>query len=102
MKPVITITIYEPNQRAKVGFFRTWVVMTRNIIAVRELIWQLIRRDLLMAYKKSFLGMAWILIAFVNKKNNHGKSCFSYFMEALLHIRSISYRKDELGRMRIV
>ncbi len=61
MKP--QITIYEPNQRAKVGFFRTWVVMYKNIIATRELIWQLFRRDFLMAYKKSFLGMTWIFIA---------------------------------------
>lgn len=57
------INIYEPNQRAQVGFFRTWVVMTRNIIAARELIWQLFRRDFLMSYRKSFLGMAWIFIA---------------------------------------
>ena len=50
------LTIYEPNQRAKVGFFRTWLVMFKNIISARELIWQLFRRDFLMAYKKSFLG----------------------------------------------
>lgn len=57
------ITTYIPNQRAKTGFFKTWIVMYRNIITSRELIWQLFRRDFLMAYKKSFLGMTWIFIS---------------------------------------
>ena len=57
------INIYEPNQRSKLGFFRTWVVMTHNIVDARELIWQLFRRDFLMAYKKSFLGITWIFIS---------------------------------------
>jgi lipopolysaccharide transport system permease protein len=57
------ITTYIPNQRAKTGFFRTWKVMAKNIINSRELIWQLFRRDFLMSYKKSFLGMAWIFIS---------------------------------------
>lgn len=57
------IKLYEPNQRAMIGFFRTWAVMFKNIISARELIWQLFRRDFLMAYKKSFLGMTWIFIA---------------------------------------
>jgi hypothetical protein len=56
-------TTYEPNQRAKIGFFKIWMVMFRNIINSKELIWQLFRRDFLMAYKKSFLGMAWIFIS---------------------------------------
>lgn len=58
-----TTTTYEPNQRAKIGFFKIWLVMFKNIIASRELIWQLFRRDFLMAYKKSFLGMGWIFIS---------------------------------------
>lgn len=56
------LTIYEPNQRAKLGWFKTWKILIQNIIDSRELIWQLFRRDFLMAYKKSFLGMAWIFI----------------------------------------
>jgi len=58
-----TITIYEPDQRRRTGFFKLWGVMFKNIIKSRELIWQLFKRDFLMAYKKSFLGMAWIIIA---------------------------------------
>ena len=57
------IILYEPNQRAKIGFLRTWAVMFKNILVARELIWQLFRRDFLMAYKKSFLGISWIFIA---------------------------------------
>jgi lipopolysaccharide transport system permease protein len=52
--------IYEPNQRAKTGFFMTLVVLSQNIYKSRELIYQLYRRDLLMQYKKSFLGMGWM------------------------------------------
>lgn len=57
-----SITVYRPNQRHALGFLATWSVMTRNIIASRELIWQLFKRDFLAAYKKSFLGIAWIFI----------------------------------------
>ncbi len=56
-------TIYMPNERQKIGFFKTWVVIAKNIIKSKELIWQLFRRDFLMAYKKSFIGFSWILIS---------------------------------------
>lgn len=55
--------IYEPNQRIKIGYFQLWKMMFQNIIGSKDLIWQLFRRDFLMAYKKSFLGMAWIFIS---------------------------------------
>lgn len=55
--------VYEPNQRLKIGFFQTWLVMVRNIIKSRELIWQLFRRDFLMSYKKSFLGFGWVIVS---------------------------------------
>jgi lipopolysaccharide transport system permease protein len=57
------ITIYRPNMRHELGLFRTWVVMARNIYGVRELIWQLFKRDLLAGYKKSFIGFAWMFLA---------------------------------------
>ena len=56
------ITIYEPNQRLKIGWIKTWIILFRNIIESWDLIWQLFRRDFFMAYKRSFLGMAWIII----------------------------------------
>jgi len=56
-------TIYEPNQRLKLGPFKIWLEMLRNIINSRELICQLFRRDFIAVYKKSFLGSAWIFIS---------------------------------------
>lgn len=56
------ITIYEPNQRAKMGWIRSWGILFKNIYDSRELILQLFKRDFLMSYKKSFLGMSWLLI----------------------------------------
>jgi lipopolysaccharide transport system permease protein len=57
------ITIYRPNQRHDLGFFKTWAVMAKNIINARELIWQLFKRDFFASYKKSFIGISWIFIA---------------------------------------
>jgi lipopolysaccharide transport system permease protein len=57
------IIVYEPNQRLKIGWIRTWKVLFRNIIQSWDLIYQLFRRDFLMSYKKSFIGMGWILIS---------------------------------------
>jgi lipopolysaccharide transport system permease protein len=45
------------------GLFNVWLVMTRNIIASRELIYQLFKRDFFASYKKSFLGITWLFIA---------------------------------------
>lgn len=57
------ITVYIPNKRLKAGFFKAFLEMFKNIILSRELIWQLFRRDFLMAYKRSFLGQTWIFIS---------------------------------------
>ena len=57
------ITIYEPNYRSRYGFFETWSIMFGNIWKSRFLIQQLFIRDFFAVYKKSFLGIAWILIA---------------------------------------
>lgn len=57
------LTIYEPNRRAKLGWFKTWVQLSKNAINSWDLIIQLFRRDFLMQYKKSFLGMSWLIIA---------------------------------------
>lgn len=55
------LTEYYPNQRIRIGFFAAWSVMLKNIIASRELIWQLFKRDFLLQYKKSFFGFTWLL-----------------------------------------
>ena len=53
--------VYEPNQYAKIGFFKTMLVIIKNTIASKELIFQLYKRDFLMQYKKSFLGLGWMI-----------------------------------------
>lgn len=61
--PNIKTTVYEPNYRQKLGLFKVWGMMFYNIVASRELIVQLFKRDFLMAYKKSFIGMGWIFLS---------------------------------------
>ena len=53
--------VYEPNQYAKIGFLKTMLVIIKNTIASKELIFQLYKRDFLMQYKKSFLGLGWMI-----------------------------------------
>ena len=57
------VSIYRPNQRHELGWFKTWMVMAQNMVMSRELIFQLFKRDFLASYKKSFLGITWIFIA---------------------------------------
>jgi lipopolysaccharide transport system permease protein len=54
---------YRPNQRATESWFTAWKTMVKDCIASRDLIFQLFRRDYVMMYKKSFLGMGWHLAA---------------------------------------
>lgn len=63
MKRSEKITVYRPNMRHELGWFRTWVVMSRNIWEARELIWQLFKRDFFAQYKKSFIGFTWIFFS---------------------------------------
>ncbi|MBN1585104.1 ABC transporter permease [Candidatus Uhrbacteria bacterium] len=56
------VVVYEPDVRTKDGFFRSLGVMATNIVSSRELIWQLFVRDFTAVHRKSFLGMAWVVI----------------------------------------
>ncbi len=56
-------TVYEPNSRLRMGLIKTFALLIKNVIESRELIYQLFKRDFLMSYKKSFLGMSWHIIA---------------------------------------
>lgn len=56
------VTVYEPGYKQKMGFFRVWVTMIKNITHSRDLIFQLFRRDFVMAYRKSFIGIGWIFL----------------------------------------
>jgi lipopolysaccharide transport system permease protein len=57
------ITVYEAHQRRKTGMIAVVCIMAVDIVRCRELVWQLFKRDFLMQYKKSFLGVGWILLA---------------------------------------
>jgi ABC-type polysaccharide/polyol phosphate export permease len=56
-------TIYEPNQRIKIGFFKSWLSMVTNILKSRELIWQLFRRDFFAGCEQSFPGIFRVFIS---------------------------------------
>jgi len=58
-----TVTVYRANIRHELGIFRIWVVMISNMIKSRSLLWQLFKRDFLAQYKKSFLGITWVIAA---------------------------------------
>lgn len=57
------VTVYESTSREKIGFFEGWLIMYRNIVDFREMIFVLFKRDFFSSYKKSFLGMTWIFIS---------------------------------------
>jgi lipopolysaccharide transport system permease protein len=56
------VTSYEPNSRSKKGLISTWGILIKNIVNNKDLIIQLFKRDFLMSYKKSFLGMSWLIL----------------------------------------
>ncbi len=57
------VTVYRPNKRHELGYLKTLLVMAGNCIRSRELIWQLFKRDYIGKYKKSYLGLAWVVLA---------------------------------------
>jgi lipopolysaccharide transport system permease protein len=57
------IVTYEPDVRRRTPVWRSVVTMIGNTIRSRDLIVQLFVRDYLAAHKRSFLGVAWILIS---------------------------------------
>ena len=61
--PPQKITVYRPNQRRETGWIKTWILMVKNTWDSRDLIWTLFKRDLVGAYKKSFIRLTWLLIA---------------------------------------
>ena len=56
------ITVYRPNQRQELSYWESWAVMVRNIVQSRDLIWQLFKRDFFASYKKSFIGVTWVVL----------------------------------------
>ncbi|MCK5237097.1 MAG: ABC transporter permease [Deltaproteobacteria bacterium] len=56
-------TFYKPNQRYELGLFQTIAVILKNISSSRDLIVQLFKRDYFAIYKKSYLGLSWVVIS---------------------------------------
>ncbi len=59
----LPVVVYRPHQRHEMSWFACWAEMSRNIWAARELVWQLFKRDFTAGYKKSFVGVAWVLVS---------------------------------------
>ena len=57
------LTVYEPDQRVRMGPMSCWGAMIGNVVRSRELIWQLFKRDFLAGSKQSMLGLLWVLIS---------------------------------------
>lgn len=58
-----TVIVYEPYQRRKLGFIKTWKIMFLNVVRYREFIFQLFLRDFLGGFKKSILGIGWMFVS---------------------------------------
>ncbi len=57
------LIIYEADQRFRLGLFGSLVCMFGNLLRSRELVWQLVKRDLLSVRKYSALGLSWIVLS---------------------------------------
>ena len=66
MKSIISrtsITTYTARSRADTGFFGSLCIMFRNVVSYRELIFRMFLRDFSAGYRKSFLGVTWVLLS---------------------------------------
>jgi lipopolysaccharide transport system permease protein len=57
------LVVYQAGDRRQMGMIAFLSLMIRNLIDSRELIWVLFKRDFLMSYKRSFLGLTWLFVA---------------------------------------
>jgi lipopolysaccharide transport system permease protein len=57
------LMVFTPGERHGISLWKSWVIIARNIIRARFLIWQLFKRDYFGRFKKSYLGMTWIFIS---------------------------------------
>jgi len=57
------VVVYSPRQREEMGWIETWLIQFRNIGTAKEMIWQLFHRDFFKSYRKSFIGIGWIIVS---------------------------------------
>lgn len=55
--------VYQAERTRSISIVAAIVRFIRTIINNHDLIWQLFKRDFLMSYKKSFLGLAWFFVS---------------------------------------
>lgn len=58
----LNVTVLSAHDRRKVGLIRCLIDLVKNLIRSRELVAVLFHRDFFAVYKKSFLGIAWLVI----------------------------------------
>jgi len=56
------ITIYQPDNTLRNGYFQTFREIYQELVENRWLIYQLFKRDFSSMYKQSFIGLLWIFI----------------------------------------
>lgn len=56
------VTVMTATDRAQTGFLKCFGLLISNLIASRELVVVLFKRDFFAVYKKSFLGLTWLAI----------------------------------------
>jgi len=56
------ITVYQPDNTLKNGYFQTFREIYQEIIENKWLIYQLFKRDFSTIYKQSFIGILWVII----------------------------------------
>jgi ABC-type polysaccharide/polyol phosphate export permease len=57
------IKTYTPTDRFEVPFWKTWIVVLRNILRSRDLIRYLYLKDMFAKYRKSFFGSIWFIFS---------------------------------------
>lgn len=60
--PNQAVTVYTPDDRRNTGFVRMLLLVASHVYESRELIRRLFMRDFLARHRKSFLGIAWIVL----------------------------------------
>ena len=55
--------VYEQDSRERISLLESCILIFRNVVTYRELIVVLFKRDFFASYRRSYLGLAWLLVA---------------------------------------
>jgi len=59
----VNFKIYKPNQRHDEPILKSLLTIFNNVVRSKDLMWQLFKRDYFASYKKSFIGIAWVIVS---------------------------------------